>query len=88
VQQQPTPERYREIQQALAERGYFAGEPDGKWGPDSVEALKSFQRDQNLEGDGKLGALSIIALGLGPRRDGSSAPPASSPAAAGDASAP
>lgn len=57
-----------EIQQALAARGYFSGTPDGNWGPDSVEALKRFQRDQNIADDGKLGSLSLIALGLGPKR--------------------
>lgn len=70
-QQQPTQDRYREIQQALGEKGYFAGEPDGNWGAESVDALKRFQRDQNLTEDGKIGALSLIALGLGPRRNGS-----------------
>lgn len=61
-------ERYKEIQQALAEKGYFRGDPDGNWGPESVEALKRFQREQNLTEDGKLGSLSLIALGLGPQR--------------------
>ena len=70
-QQQPTQDRYREIQQALGEKGYFAGEPDGNWGTESVDALKRFQRDQNLTEDGKIGALSLIALGLGPKRNGS-----------------
>jgi peptidoglycan hydrolase-like protein with peptidoglycan-binding domain len=64
----PTPERYMEIQQALADKGYFNGPANGTWGPESVEALKRFQRDQNLDPDGKLGSLSIIALGLGPKR--------------------
>ena len=64
----PTTERYQEIQQALAERGYFEGSPDGRWGASSTEALKRFQREQNLVDDGKLGSLSLIALGLGPRR--------------------
>jgi len=68
-QQQPTPERYKEIQQALADKGYFSGTPDGNWGPESVEALKRFQREQNLEPDGKIGSLSLIALGLGPKRE-------------------
>jgi peptidoglycan hydrolase-like protein with peptidoglycan-binding domain len=67
-QQQPTQDRYREIQQSLSEKGYFAGQPDGNWGPESTDALKRFQRDQSLTEDGKLGALSLIALGLGPRR--------------------
>src|ERR1051326_6379 len=67
-QTQPTPDRYKEIQQALSDRGYFSGPVDGTWGPDSMEALKRFQRDQNIGDDGKLGSLSLIALGLGPKR--------------------
>jgi peptidoglycan hydrolase-like protein with peptidoglycan-binding domain len=69
AQQQPTPERYKEIQQALAGKGYFKGAPDGNWGTDSVDALKRFQHDQNLPEDGKIGSLSLIALGLGPKHD-------------------
>ncbi len=68
VQSQPTPERYKEIQQALADKGYFRGAVDGAWGADSVDALKRFQTEQNLDPDGKLGSLALIALGLGPRR--------------------
>jgi peptidoglycan hydrolase-like protein with peptidoglycan-binding domain len=64
----PTKDRYQQIQQALASKGYYSGEPNGAWGPDSVEALKRFQSDQNLTPDGKLGSLSLIALGLGPKR--------------------
>ena len=67
--QQPTPERYKEIQAALAAKGYFTGEPDGNWGPVSVDALRRFQHDQNLTEDGKIGSLSLIALGLGPKRE-------------------
>lgn len=59
-----------EIQQALAEKGFYEGPVDGKWTAECVAALKQFQADQNLSPDGKLGALSIIALGLGPKRDG------------------
>ncbi|HXF26006.1 MAG TPA: peptidoglycan-binding domain-containing protein [Bryobacteraceae bacterium] len=68
-QQAPTAERYQQIQQALAEKGYFKGQVNGQWGPDSVDALKRFQTDQNLTVDGKIGSLSLIALGLGPRRN-------------------
>ncbi len=68
TQQQPSPERYKEIQQALADKGYFSGSVDGNWGPESVDALKRFQREQNLTDDGKIGSLSLIALGLGPKR--------------------
>jgi peptidoglycan hydrolase-like protein with peptidoglycan-binding domain len=65
----PTPERYKEIQQALTDRGHYTGPVNGIWGPESVAALKSFQQEQNLTPDGKLGALSLIALGLGPKRE-------------------
>ena len=69
AQQHPTTERYTEIQQALVDRGYLP-EADGTWGPDSVAALKKFQEQQGLPVDGKLGALSLKALGLGPKRGG------------------
>lgn len=67
TQQHPSSDRYTEIQQALVERGYL-NEATGTWGNDSVSALKKFQLDQELPADGKLGALSLTALGLGPRR--------------------
>jgi peptidoglycan hydrolase-like protein with peptidoglycan-binding domain len=64
----PTPERYKEIQQALADKGYYKGEVNGQWAAESTNALSRFQADQNLKVDGKLGSLSLIALGLGPKR--------------------
>jgi peptidoglycan hydrolase-like protein with peptidoglycan-binding domain len=77
-QSHPDPERYQQIQQALAERGYFKGQVDGNWGDDSVEALKKFQADQKLESDGQINSLTLIGLGLGPKHDigALSAPPA------------
>jgi peptidoglycan hydrolase-like protein with peptidoglycan-binding domain len=65
----------------LADKGYLKGEPNGKWGPDSVEALRSFQRDQNLEPSGKIDSVSLIALGLGPKYQTAAAPPAPSDSA-------
>ncbi len=77
TQQAPTPERYREIQQALTARGYNGGEADGAWGPQWADALKRFQKDQKIEASGKVNSLSLIALGLGAKRDsGATAPPA------------
>jgi peptidoglycan hydrolase-like protein with peptidoglycan-binding domain len=67
-QQAPTEDRYKEIQQALVSKGYLHSEPNGAWGADSTEALKRFQADQNLTPDGKLNSLSLIAMGLGPKR--------------------
>ena len=68
-QPRPTEERYREIQQALASRGYLQREPASDWRPDCEEALKRFQKDQNLPPNGRITALSLIALGLGPKRN-------------------
>lgn len=64
---QPSPERYREIQQALAERGYLTGPVTGAWDADSQDALRRFQREQNLK-EGRLDSRTIISLGLGPQR--------------------
>ena len=75
-QQAPTPERYKEIQDALARKGFFQGDTNGQWGADSVDALKRFQTSQNLGADGKLNSLSLIALGLGPNHLTASAKPA------------
>ena len=63
----PTPERYKEIQEALAKKGYLHVEASGVWNQDSADALRRFQQDQNLQASGKLDSLSIIALGLGPK---------------------
>lgn len=80
----PDPERYQQIQQALADRGYFKGQVNGAWGDDSVDALKRFQADQKLDTDGKINALSLIGLGLGPKHDGSTGHNAPVPSPAPD----
>lgn len=67
-QTQPAKERLIEIQQALHDRGYLNQAPDGVWGPASEDALRRFQEDQNIKPTGKLNSLSLIALGLGPKR--------------------
>ena len=68
-QMTPTPERYQQIQQALIDRGYLAPPPSGVWGQEAAQAVKKFQRDQSLEPSGKLDSLTLISLGLGPRRE-------------------
>jgi Putative peptidoglycan binding domain len=75
----PSPERYKEIQEALAQKGYLSPQDaNGVWNPGSADALKRFQADQNIEANGKINSLSLIALGLGPKHDSPSAvkPPA------------
>jgi hypothetical protein len=69
-QTSPSPERYREIQGALAAKGFLQPEDaTGTWNQTSSDALKKFQAEQNLESSGKINSLSLIALGLGPHRD-------------------
>jgi len=68
-QTHPDTDRYQQIQQALAQKGYFKGEANGEWGDDSVAALKQYQTDQKIPNDGKITALSLIGLGLGPNRE-------------------
>jgi hypothetical protein len=76
----PTPQRYKEIQEALAAKGYLKPEDaNGAWNQASVDALKKFQAGQNLDSTGKINSLSLIALGLGPKRE---TPPPKPPAEA------
>ena len=63
----PTVARYKQIQQALASAGYYDGEIDGQWGPKSVSALQRFQTEQGIANEGKITALALIGLGLGPK---------------------
>jgi hypothetical protein len=51
-------------------KGYLKPEEvSGGWDQNSIEGLKKFQAAQNLETTGKINSLSLIALGLGPKRD-------------------
>jgi len=81
-QTHPTSDRYKEIQQSLADKGYYRGEVNGTWGDDSAEALKHFQSDHKLPDDGKVNSLSLIQLGLGPKHDSAAVHPGSPPDAA------
>ena len=70
----PTPERYKEIQQALADKGYLKSEPNGVWDDQSSDAMKQFQNDKNLPSTGKITSASLIGLGLGPKSAGTAVP--------------
>jgi hypothetical protein len=79
-QMAPTADRYREIQQALAAKGYLKPEEaSGVWNQNSVDALKRFQAEQNIESTGKINSLSLIALGLGPKHETAAAKPPAPP---------
>jgi peptidoglycan hydrolase-like protein with peptidoglycan-binding domain len=72
----PTQDRYKEIQQALVEKGYLKSEPSGVWDKDSQQAMTQFQTDQKLPANGKITAAALIGLGLGAKSAGApEAPP-------------
>ena len=79
-QTSPSPDRYREIQGALAAKGFLRPEDaTGTWNQTSSDALKKFQAEQNLDSNGKINSLSLIALGLGPHRETAPPPPVKNP---------
>jgi Putative peptidoglycan binding domain len=80
-QLQPSQDRFKEIQTALATKGYLQPEQaTGAWDQNSSDALKQFQAAQNLDTSGKINSLSLIALGLGPKHDAAPVQAAAPPA--------
>jgi len=78
-QKAPTPQRISEIQSVLARKGYYHGEPTGKWDANTISAMQKFQGDNGIDASGKINAPSLQKLGLGSSTAGVSAPkPASS----------
>lgn len=53
VQPDATEALLNEIQRELAKRGYFKGEPDGKPGPRTTQAIRDFQFAQRVAVDGR-----------------------------------
>lgn len=54
--------RVRQLQQMLTERGYDTRGIDGRFGPNTTEAVKRFQSDHGLDPDGIVGPLTWAAL--------------------------
>ncbi len=52
------------IQEKLSRWGYYSGKVDGIYGSKTVEAVKYFQRKNNLSVDGKCGPKTLSALGI------------------------
>ena len=50
------------VQTALKNLGLYSGEVDGKIGPKTKEAIKTFQRKNNLGADGKVGPKTWAIL--------------------------
>jgi len=66
AQLRPQPERIGEIQQALAQAGYFKGQPNGHWDDQTREAMRRYQADHGFPVTGLPEAKSLMKLGLGP----------------------
>lgn len=58
-------EQTRQVQQSLADRGYDTGPVDGRNGPRTRDALRNFQRDQNISASGRADGQTLAALGIG-----------------------
>jgi hypothetical protein len=52
----------KEIQLALKNAGFYAGEVDGKIGPKTKAAIEEFQKANNLKPDGKVGPKTWVSL--------------------------
>lgn len=74
AQAAPTPSRISEIQTALAQDGAYQGAPSGRWDAATVDAMRQFQTEHNLNPSGKIDALTLQKLGLGSQVAGLGAP--------------
>ncbi len=54
----------RQIQTKLRNWGYYTGTVDGVYGPNTTEAVKFFQRKNNLTPDGVCGTRTLQAMGI------------------------
>lgn len=61
--QAPYKPTVREIQTALKNAGYYAGNIDGKSGPMTKKAIEEFQKANSLTADGKVGPKTWAVLG-------------------------
>lgn len=52
------------LQQKLKNWGYYSGKVDGIFGSQTVDAVKKFQKKNNLTADGIVGAKTLSALGM------------------------
>jgi peptidoglycan hydrolase-like protein with peptidoglycan-binding domain len=52
----------QDVQQALKNAGYYAGDVDGKIGDKTRQAITAFQKDNNLKADGIIGQKTWAAM--------------------------
>ena len=66
------------VQKRLIQYGYLDGTADGRYGEDTRDAVRLFQRRNGLNVDGKVGPSTAAALGVTLSSSGSTAAAASS----------
>lgn len=54
----------RQIQQALAKKGFHSGRADGIFGRDTKTALRNFQRSKGIRSNGQLNQKTLSDLGV------------------------
>ena len=59
-----SPDQIKQVQEALDQKGFRVGRPDGVMGRDTRQALSSFQRQLNLKQTGQPDDLTLQALGV------------------------
>jgi peptidoglycan hydrolase-like protein with peptidoglycan-binding domain len=57
-------EQLKKAQQALKDKGLYEGEVDGVMGPKTREALREFQKNENIQQTGRLDRETMSKLGL------------------------
>jgi len=83
----PGPSDVRQIQQALKDKGFDVGPIDGQLGPQTEQALRSFQQAQGLQATGQIDQKTMAALGVqaGQQSMQGATPPQGTPAQGGGA---
>lgn len=69
-QQRPDAERTRAIQEALVRQNYLHGTLSGVWDQMTRDAMARFQEDHGWQTKMVPDSRALIALGLGPSKDG------------------
>ena len=69
-QQRPDAERTRAIQEALVRQNYLHATPSGVWDQRTRDAMARFQEDHGWQTKMVPDSRALIALGLGPSKDG------------------
>jgi peptidoglycan hydrolase-like protein with peptidoglycan-binding domain len=57
-------DKVKQVQEALKQKGFDPGMPDGAMGPKTTQALREFQKSQNLQVTGRVDEKTASALGV------------------------